>query len=88
MMVSTGGRERTEAEFDRLFEPAGWERTNIWSLSTSTRSDVEAKAVYPMIPVRRVPGITGGMVRDGEDSMCRNWREISRQIRVSLQNVS
>lgn len=45
MMVSTGGRERTKAEFDRLFESASWERTNVWSLSSSTRSVIEARAV-------------------------------------------
>lgn len=45
MMVSTGGRERTAAEYERLFEAASWELTNIRALSSSSRSIIEAKAV-------------------------------------------
>lgn len=45
MLVSTGGRERTKAEFEQLLEPAGWELVTTWSPSGTTRSVMEAIAV-------------------------------------------
>lgn len=45
MMVSTGGRERTIAEFDDLFQATGWKRVTTWSPAKSTRSVIEVKAV-------------------------------------------